>query len=393
MPHSLINRYLFRELLAPTLICLLVFTLVMLAGRLVQLAELVIGKGVALADVLQLLATLLPPLLVFIVPLAFLMGIMLGFGRLSADNEVVALKASGIGLSAMARPVLLLAAICAVLTLLISFWAAPWGKRAFRATLFEITRKQASIGLQPQLFLKQFSNLVLYANDLDPRSGEMSGVFIVEQQPENSLLIFAEAGRMHSDPQQQAVTLQLHNGVIHRQKAANQGDDYQVIGFATYEIRPDVSKALAAEAAPRRISRKEMSMTELWRIASGESDTNRAARGELHRRLSAPLAPLLFALLAVPFSTYSQRSGRGGGFIVGLAIYLGYYLLISLAEILTDEGGIAPLLTFWLPHLLLFAAGGSLLRQSSLERPVALLVWLDLCAARLRQFRERHAHH
>jgi lipopolysaccharide export system permease protein len=393
MPHSLINRYLFRELLAPSLICLLVFTLVMLAGRLVQLAELVIGKGVALADVLQLLATLLPPLLVFIVPLAFLMGIMLGFGRLSADNEVVALKASGIGLSAMARPVLLLAAICAVLTLLISFWAAPWGKRAFRATLFEITRKQASIGLQPQLFLKQFSNLVLYANDLDPRSGEMSGVFIVEQQPENSLLIFAEAGRMHSDPQQQAVTLQLHNGVIHRQKAANQGDDYQVIGFATYEIRPDVSKALAAEAAPRKISRKEMSMTELWRIASGESDTNRAARGELHRRLCAPLAPLLFALLAVPFSTYSQRSGRGGGFIVGLAIYLGYYLLISLAEILTDEGGIAPLLTFWLPHLLLFAAGGSLLRQSSLERPVALLVWLDLCAARLRQFRERHAHH
>ena len=393
MPHSLINRYLFRELLTPTLICLLVFTLVLLAGRLVQLAELVIGKGVALADVLQLLATLLPPLLVVIVPLAFLMGIMLGFGRLSADNEVVALKASGVGLSAMARPVLLLAAICAVLTLLISFWAAPWGKRAFRATLFEITRKQASIGLQPQLFLKQFSNLVLYANDLDPRSGEMSGVFIVEQQPETSLLIFAEAGRMHSDPQQQSVTLQLHNGVIHRQKAANQSDDYQVIGFASYEIMPDVSKALAAETTPRKISRKEMGMAELWRIASGESDTNRAARGELHRRLCAPLAPLLFALLAVPFSTYSQRSGRGGGFIVGLAIYLGYYLLISLAEILTDEGGIAPLLTFWLPHLLLFAAGVSLLRQSILERPVALLVWLDLCAGRIKQFQERHAHH
>jgi lipopolysaccharide export system permease protein len=136
-----------------------------------------------------------------------------------------------------------------------------------------------------------------------------------------------------------------------------------------------------------------MGMAELWRIASGESDTNRAARGELHSRLCAPLAPLLFALLAVPFSTYSQRSGRGGGFIVGLAIYLGYYLLISLAEILTDEGGIAPLLTFWLPHLLLFAAGVSLLRQSILERPVALLVWLDLCAGRIKRFRERHAHH
>jgi len=393
MPHSLINRYLFRELLTPTLISLLVFTLVMLAGRLIQLAELVIGRGVALADVLQLLATLLLPLLVVIVPLAFLMGIMLGFGRLSTDNETVALKASGIGLSIMARPVLLLAASCAVLTLLISFWAAPWGKRAFRATLYEITRKQASIGLQQQVFLKQFSNLVLYTNDLDPRTGEMSGVFIVEQQPESPLLIFAEAGRMHSDPQQQAVSLQLHNGVIHRQKAANQGDDYQVIGFASYEIMPDLSPALAAEATPRKISRKEMNMAELWRLATAETSTGRAARGELHRRLCAPLAPLLFALLALPFSTFSQRSGRGGGFIVGLMIYLGYYLLISLAEILTDEGGIAPLVTFWIPHLLLFVAGAYLLRQSALERPVALLVWCDRWARRIKQFRERHAHH
>jgi lipopolysaccharide export system permease protein len=393
MPHSLINRYLFRELLAPTLICLLVFTLVLLAGRLVQLAELVIGKGVALTDVLQLLATLLPPLLVVIVPLAFLMGIMLGFGRLSADSETVALKASGVGLNAMARPVLLLAAICATLTLLISFWAAPWGKRAFRATLFEITRKQASIGLQQQVFLKQFSNLILYANDLDPRSSEMGGVFIVEQQPESPLLIFAESGRMHSDPQRQAVSLQLHNGVIHRQKTANQGDGYQVIGFASYEIMPDLSQALAAEATPRKISRKEMNMAELWQVASGKTSTDRAARGELHRRLCAPLAPLLFALLALPFSTFSQRSGRGGGFIVGLAIYLGYYLIISLAEILTDEGGLAPLFTFWVPHLLLFATGAYLLRQSALERPVALMAWLDRCARGIKQFRERHAHH
>ena len=393
MPHSLINRYLFRELLAPTLICLLVFTLVLLAGRLVQLAELVIGKGVALADVLQLLATLLPSLLVVIVPLAFLMGIMLGFGRLSADNETVALKAGGVGLSDMARPVLLLAAICAVLSLLISFWAAPWGKRAFRATLFEITRKQASIGLQPQVFQKQFSNLVLYANELDPRSGEMSGVFIVEQQPESPLLIFAEAGRMHSDPQQQAVTLQLQNGVIHRQKTANQRDDYQVIGFATYEITPDLSKALAAETKPRKISRTEMTMAQLWTMASEKTSAGLGARGELHRRLCAPLAPLLFTLLALPFSTFSQRSGRSGGFFVGLVIYLSYYLLISLAETLTVEAALSPLLAFWMPQLMLFAAGTYLLRQSILERPVALFVWLDRCAARYKLFRERHAHY
>jgi lipopolysaccharide export system permease protein len=392
MPHSLINRYLFRELLAPTLICLLVFTLVLLAGRLVQLAELVIGKGVALTDVLQLLATLLPPLLVVIVPLAFLMGVMLGFGRLSADNETVALKASGVGLNAMARPVLLLAAICATLTLLMSFWAAPWGKRAFRATLFEITRKQASIGLQQQVFLKQFSNLVLYVNDLDPRSGEMSGVFSVEQQPESPVLIFAKTGRIHSDPLQQTVSLQLHNGVIHRQQTAKPGDSYQVISFSTYEIMPDLSKTMATETKFQS-SRQEMTITQLWKRAARKPGVALSSRAELHRRICSPLAPLLFALLALPFSIFSQRSGRSGGFIIGLVIYLGYYLLITLAETLTAEADVSPLLTFWVPHLLLFAAAAYLFRQGALERPVPLFFWLDGCAARIRLFRERHAHH
>lgn len=392
MPRKLINRYLLRELVAPTLTCLLVFTLALIAGRAVQLADLVIGRGVALTDVLCLLGTVLPPLLVVIIPLAFLMGIMLGFGRLSADSETIALKASGIGLAAMSRPVLLLATGCALLTLVVSFWGAPWGKRAFRATLFDITRKQATIGLQTQVFLKQFSNLVLYTNDLDPRSGEMSGVFIVEQQPDSPRLIFAETGRMYSDPQQQAVTLRLQNGVVHRQGADTRTDSYQVIGFASYEITPDLSRALAEETAPRKVSRKELGMAALWARAGGATEQARAARGELHRRLCAPLAPLLFALLALPFSTFSQRSGRGGGFVVGLAIYLAYFLLISLAETLTAEGGLAPLLTFWAPHLLLFAAGAYLLRQSALERPVFLLSWCDLWAVRVKRFRERHAH-
>jgi lipopolysaccharide export system permease protein len=393
MPRSLINRYLAREVLAPTLICLLIFTFVLLSGRLVRLAELVIGKGVAVADVLRLLVTLLPAMLVIIIPLAFLMGIMLGFGRLSAESETVALKAGGIGLSAMARPVFWLAAVCGVLTMLFSFWGAAWGKRAFRTTLFEITRKQASIGLQQQVFLNQFSNLVLYANDVDERSGQMSGIFIVEQQAESPSLIFAESGRIYSDPQQETVTLQLRDGVIHRQKNAGQGDGYQVIGFASYDITPDLSKSLAPEKAARKLSRKEVPLGALWPLAEGDTDAARAARGELHRRLCAPLAPLLFALLALPFSTFSQRSGRSGGFIGGLAIYLIYYLMLSLAETLTAEAGAAPLLTFWLPHLLLFAGGAYLLRQSTLERPVALLVWLEHCTVRIKQLRTRHAHH
>ena len=171
MSRTIINRYLTRELLTPFALCLLVFTIVLLAGRLVQLAEMVIGKGVDLSDVLRLLITMLLPLLEIIIPLAFLMGIMIGFGRLSADSETIALKATGNGLLDMARPAFLLAIACSVAALVTSGWVAPWGKRALRATLYNITSKQVSLNLQRQVFIKQFNDMVLYANDLDGRSG------------------------------------------------------------------------------------------------------------------------------------------------------------------------------------------------------------------------------
>lgn len=389
MSPSLLNRYLAREVLVPTAICLVIFTLVLVAGRLVPLADLVIGKGVAVTDILRLLATTLPPLLVIIIPLSFLMGIMLGFGRLSADGEIVALKAGGVGLAAMARPVLLLAAACSLLTLLASLWLTPWAKREFLATVFDITRKQVGIGLQPQVFFKQFKNLVIYADGLDARSGELTGIFIVEQQEGSPLLFFAEQGILQSNPQEHSVTLQLRNGSIHRQKSGE--DSYQVIGFSSYEISP--STAELSEGPKRKGPRPgEMSTAELWARADSDSSAARQARGELHGRLSAPLAPLLFALLALPFSTFSQRSGRGGGFVIGLLIYLGYYLLTSLARVLTVEVNLHPLAGCWLPHLLCFVAAAWLLQRSAMERPAPLLAWSEQCIRAVQKIKSRHAH-
>ena len=391
MSRTIINRYLTRELLTPFALCLLVFTIVLLAGRLVQLAEMVIGKGVGLSDVMRLLLTMLLPLLEIIIPLAFLMGIMIGFGRLSADSETIALKATGNGLLDMARPVFILAIACSAAALLTSGWLTPWGKRALRATLYDITSKQVSLNLQRQVFIKQFNDMVLYANDLDGRSGEMYGVFIVEQQPEGQMLITAESGRVHSDPEQQAVVLQLRDGVIHRQPGDPGSDNYQAIGFDTYELRPNLSKALPAVKKQKQ-NCGEMPFSELFALAADGSDKSWAARGELHRRFTAPLAPLLFAIFALPFSVFSQRSGRGSGFVVGLLIYLTYYMMVSLAEILTAKIKVTPLVTLWGIHLVLFLMGAYMLRQAAHERPSVLVIWADRCAEAIRKKMRRHAH-
>ncbi|MCM2264998.1 MAG: LPS export ABC transporter permease LptF [Desulfuromonadales bacterium] len=378
MPRNIINRYLVRELLTPILLCLLVFTLVLMTGRLVQLADLVINKGVEAASLLTLLSTMLLPFMAIALPLAFLMGGLIGLGRLCADNEITALRATGVGLLNMARPVFALALICALLTALIAMWVAPWGKRTFKATLLEMTRSKASISLQKHLFIKQFKNLVLYADHLDERSGQMTGIFIVETQGvEGPLVIFADSGRLVSNPQEQSITLQLYDGAMHRQEADATTGAYQVIRFNRYDIRPNLGTTMTAPKFAQRISPNEMTMGSLWQATQSGDERGWAARAELHSRLCAPLAPILFALFILPFAMQTQRSGSSGGFTAGLLIYLIYYLLTSAAATLATELHIHPALSFWTLHLAFLLTGLYLLRQSALERPSWLLVEID----------------
>lgn len=398
MPRTLINRYLLRELTIPTLLSLLVFTLVLIAGRMMRLVDLVINKGVSVGDIATLLLTTLPPFLSISIPLAFLMGVMIGMGRLSADNEIIALKTAGIGLGSLAKPVVTLAIISSIATAVMIWWLAPWGNRVFRATLFEITSNKASVALQPQTFIKQFSSMVLYANEVDGRSGELRGIFIVKQQERDTLTITAEHGRLTIDPELQLITLTLNDGYLHReekiaggQSATQNKDSYQVVRFNRYNIRPEIA-AVPVDKDISEIKPKDLGLSELWENADGSERKNRLIRTELHRRLCTPLAPLIFALMALPFSTHLSRTGRSSSFICGMAIYLFYHFLMSLAETLTSEAGISPFFSFWPMHVLLIAAGLYLVRQANLERQLPLLGLFDSMIVKGTERFRRHVH-
>jgi lipopolysaccharide export system permease protein len=205
-------------------------------------------------------------------------------------------------------------------------------------------------------------------------------------------MIIADSGRLVSDPRENTLTLQLHNGTLHRNDGTSAKDAYQVIRFNRYDIRPDLAVAMAAPKFARRASPKEMTMDELWPASATEGERGLAARAELHSRLCAPLAPLLFALFILPFGMQTQRSGRSGGFTAGLLVYLAYYLLTSLAEIMTTGLRVPPLFSFWTLHLILLGMGLYLLRQSALERPSRLLGWVDCGIILIKRLGRRHAH-
>lgn len=385
-----VHRYIFREILSPTLLCLVIFTMVMVLGRAFKLVDLIIDKGVALSDILVLLGTLLPALFSITLPLAFLMGIMVGLGRMSADSETVALKSAGVGLGAMSVPVFTLAIVFVLLTGATNLWLKPWGSRAFEKKSFEIARQKATIGFQPRIFMKQFNNLVLYANEVNSRAGELTGLFIVEKKPEATSLVFADSGRVLVDEATETLTIRLKDGVIHRQQAQSL-DNYQLVHFRSYDIQPDMELSSApAERTHRKP--KELSTMQLWKSTSTDQDQKRAQelQAELHWRLSSSLAPVLFVLFGLPFSLQSNRSGRSSGFVMGLIIFLVYYFVLSTASTLTKDVGTSPWLTYWAVHATLAVMGIIFLRQSSLERPNILVVWVDQAIRTLQKRARKH---
>ena len=377
MSRSRINRYLYQEILGPALLALLVFTLVLILGRLVKLVDLVINKGVSIWDIIVLFGTLLPSFLGISLPLALLMGIMIGLSRMSGDNETVALKAAGISLTNIAIPVFSIALVFAILTGAAGLWAEPWGYRAFKTKVFEITRQKASIGLRPQVFMNQFDNLVFYAGDVDNRSGQFRKLFIIEQRDDRETLILADRGQVSSNDEDQTVTIHLADGAIHRQGEGADGT-YQIIRFKQYDVHPQIDASATARARTR-FKPKEMATAELQNALKQETDAKKlhALSAELHQRFSAPLAPLLFTLFALPFGIQSSRSGRSGGIVMGLMIYLCYYFMISFADTLVSEGDASPWLAIWGLHLAMLIGGIVMLYRSSQEKPNLLAVWVN----------------
>lgn len=372
-----IHRYIIKEISIPVVLSLLIFTFVLLMGRIPRLTELVVSKGVPAIEIVQLFSYLLPTFFSITLPLSFLLGILLAFGRLSADSEFVALKASGISLYSLLKPVLIMAIGFSLLTAWLTTSVEPAAKRNFRSKLFEIASSRASIGIQPGIFNDDFDGLVVYTRSMDDRQGIMRGVFISdEREGETPATIVAQQGRFIPNPEGYSITLRLNDGSIHRRPTTNNKATYQIIGFSHYDINIDIGKQLVPDNKRRR-SRGELSWEELGQAEL--NTTNQRAKYqyavEKNKRIAIAFAPLVFSLVGIPLGLQSNRSGKGAGFALALAIALIYYLLLSIASTIAIKGMVSPALALWLPNGFFLIGGSYCLQRTAVERPMAFFNW------------------
>jgi lipopolysaccharide export system permease protein len=367
---KIIHRYVFREILTPFLLGLAVFTFVLLLARLLKLIELVVNRGLPFTRILELLAYLMPPFLEVTLPMAMLLAILVAFGRLSADAEMVALRSSGVSLYQLLPPVATFVLLAALVTLALSTEGRPWGNRSLRRALWDIARTHAAAGLKPQVFNDEFPGLVIYAEQIDGRENRLGHVLISDDRdPQQRNTVFAREGWMLADSDAQTVTLRLMNGRIVSTDVASRAS-YQT-DFESYDVNLDLRDALAGlreeTSRPAELGVAALAASIAAKEVAGTP--HHAELVEWHRKFAIPFACVVFGLIAVPLGVEPSRAVKSRGFAVSLVVIFCYYILLSAGQALGERGLVPAAIGLWLPNVVLGTAGVILLRRAARERP------------------------
>jgi lipopolysaccharide export system permease protein len=369
---SILNRYIFKEVLYPFLMTLFVFTFVLIMGRILTLVDLMINKGVLFTDILKLIVYLMPALLLFTIPLALIVGILVGIGRLSRDNEYTVLRTCGLSFHRIAAPIMAAALMAFLLTAATTFILIPKGNREAKNLLFAIVKQKASIGIKEKIFNDDFRGIVIYADRIPVSGDYMEGVLLYDERTtDEPSMIIAARGTLISNPQSLAVTLRLESGSIHTVEA--QFKNYRKVDFKTYDIRLDFKGSAADQERVKFSKLDEMTLWELHEQIDkpdAQGPTSREMMIELNQRLASPFTCLIFAILGLPLGIQSSRSGKMRGFTIGLGVVMVYYVFLLYGKALGETGVIPPAVGVWTPNILFMAVGLYIYFRKANEREI-----------------------
>ena len=348
----ILDRYIVREIFRHAFLGLIVFTFVLFVPQLVRLMELLVRHSGSGAQIAKLFLYIVPGVLTFTIPMAVLVGVLLGLGRMSADSEIIALTALGVSRRRMLVPVAVLALTGAALTGALTLWFGPAAFRSLRSIEADLLASQASFQVQPRVFDERFPKMVLYINDISASGTQWHGVFLAEVGEESgSQLTLAENAIVIAEPKQGKLELHLQGGTTHEVSRLDP-DHYSLTDFGQSDVPVEVSGLVPTQQ--RALSNPERPTGALL----AEQGANwREARVEFHRRLAFPFACLVFALVAVPLGAQPRRGGRAAGTLLSVLLIGLYYSLFVTGAGFAREGKLSPGFGIWLANIALTILG------------------------------------
>ena len=371
--NSIIYRYIFKEMMPPFVINLIFFTFVFLMVEMLKVTNMVVNYRVGVFTVLIMLAYSTPYFLTYIIPMSVMIAVLLAFLRLTGDNEIVALKTSGISIYGLLPPVMLFCLLGCLLTLFMTVYGMAWGRLSLKDLTYKIVSSNLEIGLKDRTFNDSFEDVVLYMNKIDPKTKELQDIFIEDKRTQNVVsTVVAPRGKLYSEPDEYIYRLLLYNGVIYQVDVKNRSTNY--INFETYEVRLDIKQA-ASSLKQERKHIKEMNLVELRNYLSNSTRRDNKyynALMELHKKFSIPIACFILGLLAVPLGIQSGSTKKSFGLVLGMIFFLIYYLLLTAGLVFGETGACPPVMGMWFPNIVMGGLGLYLLVQTANERQLRI---------------------
>jgi len=364
-----IHKYIFHEIWPTLLASLAVFLFIVLAARMLNLAEWMINHGIHPFQLAKMIVYLLPGMILFALPAVLLMAVFVAFHRLSNDNELQAMKSSGISLYQMLPSVVMVSLAGFLVGLFLSSSAGPWGRKSFKDFVFTIAQSRADLGIQERIFSEPFKGITFYVSNFDPQERAMRDLFLVDRRdPAMTTTIVAREGRIDSREDLRLITVRFHEGTIFA--VDKKQEEGRTITFSTYDLGIGLDDIMPALAG-REKDPKEMSFDELRNALKGPPRQDRRQPEillELMERFSIPIAVLLMGLIGAPLGAQLRAGGRLVGIVVSLVIFLFYYLLLVGVRNIGETGFLSPVVGCWLPVLFLLGACLYLMKRSEKEK-------------------------
>jgi len=362
---TILKRYCLRELVLPFVMSLALITFIFLVANLFDMADMVINKGVSLFEVFKLLILMIPELLGFILPTGVLASILLVFGSFAQNNEILAVKASGIHLFQLFTPVIVSAFVLSLFSLFLIDQVQPRSEYRSRQIVRKMVIQRPVAYLEAGRFIKDFDGYTFWINRVE--GNRLRGVTIFQhKENEPTRTMIAEWAEMIPSVDEKSLSLKLYKGTSDEVNPKDPSVFYKVNfkSFLLQDIR------VGKERGGTDKKTKEMSIDELLYKLERSPEVHmvpreeRAIKAEIHKKISFSFAPLVFAFIGLPAAIITRRGEAVISFSVSMGVVAVYYILFVFGRTVAVFGYLPAWLALWLPNVILVAVGLILGRRS-----------------------------
>ncbi|RKZ23566.1 LPS export ABC transporter permease LptF [bacterium] len=358
---KILHRYILREILLPFFLGFCVFTFVLLMDRFFDLVDLLIGKGLGFIFVSKIFLSSLPFIIALTIPMGVLVGIISGFGRLSGDSEILALRASGINPVILLPPVLLFSLFITLSMSLFNSWVLPFANYRSKELLYRASYKRPTLRIRERTFVHLYKGYTLWAGRIDHTRNELEDVRIYERKKGDiPRIITAKKGKMKVE--EENLYLFLEDGEIHELEKSSP-ELYRRLHFTRFSIKIPLGPSYKTIKPAR--TKRELSVPELIKRLKGlkKRKVRWAYLVELNKRFSIPFAAIVFVFTGIPAGLMARRGGLGMGLSLSLLFFVIYYILLIGGEELGTREILHPGIGIWWPNLFLLLVSIPLLRK------------------------------